>query len=60
MGQNDACVHLLREERLAVYNYCVQELKAQGKMANVEKDEVLTTDWEKIIKKGEYLIICLP
>nr|KAG5704445.1 hypothetical protein BaRGS_024300 [Batillaria attramentaria] len=39
------------EERLAVYDYCVQQLKAQGKMANIERDEVLTTDWEKIIKK---------
>ncbi|KAK7493560.1 hypothetical protein BaRGS_00015271 [Batillaria attramentaria] len=49
---DDACVRLLREERLAVYDYCVQQLKAQGKMANIERDEVLTTDWEKIIKKG--------
>lgn len=48
----DARIQLLREERLAVYDYCVQQLKAQNKMANIEKDEVLTTDWEKIIKKG--------
>ncbi|XP_076463891.1 U11/U12 small nuclear ribonucleoprotein 48 kDa protein-like [Babylonia areolata] len=45
-------VKLSGQERLAVYEHCVQTLKAQGKMANVERDEVLTTDWERIVKKG--------
>lgn len=50
---SDASATMSPEERIAVYNYCVQQLKDRGKMPNVEKDEILTTDWEKIIKKGE-------
>ncbi|XP_025105798.1 U11/U12 small nuclear ribonucleoprotein 48 kDa protein-like [Pomacea canaliculata] len=49
---SDASATMSPEERIAVYNYCVQQLKDRGKMPNVEKDEILTTDWEKIIKKG--------
>ncbi|KAK7103860.1 U11/U12 small nuclear ribonucleoprotein 48 kDa protein-like [Littorina saxatilis] len=52
VGANDWMVKLSPQERLAVYDYCVDQLKAQGKMANVEQDEVLTTDWERIIKKN--------
>ena len=52
VSADDWSVKLSPQERLAVYDYCVQTLKAEGKMANVEKDEVLTTDWERIIKKG--------
>ena len=55
VSADDWSVKLTPQERLAVYNYCAQTLKAQGKMANVEKDEVLTTDWERIIKKGSLL-----
>ena len=52
VGAEDWNVKLSAQERLAVYEHCVQKLKAEGKMPNVEKDEVLTTDWERIIKKG--------
>ncbi|KAL8622984.1 hypothetical protein ACOMHN_027105 [Nucella lapillus] len=48
----DYVVKLSAQERLAVYEHCVHTLKSQGKMANVDRDEVLTTDWERIVKKG--------
>jgi hypothetical protein len=53
LSAEDACVQLTPGERAAVYEHCAQALKELGKMANVEKDEILTTDWERIIKKGE-------
>lgn len=59
VSTDDWSVKLSPQARLAVYDYCVQTLKAEGKMANVEKDEVLTTDWERIIKKGEVLSLYL-
>ena len=49
---DDWSVELSPDERLAVYNYCTEKLKSEGKMADVEKDDVLTTDWERIVKKG--------
>ncbi|XP_050407439.1 U11/U12 small nuclear ribonucleoprotein 48 kDa protein [Patella vulgata] len=48
----DEKVILSPQERLAIHEHIVSEAKSLGLMLNVDKDENLTTDWEKIIKKG--------
>ncbi|ESO87722.1 hypothetical protein LOTGIDRAFT_166309 [Lottia gigantea] len=48
----DDSIILTPDERLAVHEYVVSEAQSQGIMMNVEKDEHLTIDWQKVIKKG--------
>ena len=43
---------LTREERLAVYEYVAEKVKKGNELLNVEKDDILTVDWQAIVKGG--------
>ncbi|XP_041354507.1 U11/U12 small nuclear ribonucleoprotein 48 kDa protein-like [Gigantopelta aegis] len=43
---------LTREERLAVYEYVTEKAKKGNELLNVEKDDILTVDWQAIVKNG--------
>ncbi|CAG5118581.1 unnamed protein product, partial [Candidula unifasciata] len=49
----DESIMLTAEDRLAVYNYVVKKSHEEGKVIPVDRtDELLTTDWGSLVKKG--------
>ncbi|BFZ12273.1 hypothetical protein BsWGS_15312 [Bradybaena similaris] len=49
----DENILLTPEDRLAVYNYVVKKSHEAGKVIPVDRsDELLTTDWGSLVKKG--------
>ncbi|GFN99169.1 U11/u12 small nuclear ribonucleoprotein 48 kda protein [Plakobranchus ocellatus] len=46
-------IHLTQEDRLALYQYVVQKSHEAGKVLPVDRfDDLLTTDWGSLVKKG--------
>jgi len=49
----DSAIQLTADDRLAVYRHVVQASHSAGKVIPVDKtDELLTTDWGSLVKKG--------
>lgn len=51
----DEDIMLTQDDRLAVYNYVVKKSHEAGRVIPVDRtDELLTTDWGSLVKKGKW------
>ena len=49
----EANINLTQEDRLAIYRHVVNTSHEAGKVIPVDRtDELLTTDWGSLVKKG--------
>ena len=53
-------IDLTQEDRLAMYQHVVRKSHEEGKVLSVDtQDELLTTDWGSLVKKGDIAVSSL-